>query len=44
VLIATDHSNVDYGFVVEHAQLVVDARNACAHLPASVTDGKVVRA
>ncbi len=28
VLIATDHSNVDYDFVCEHAQLVVDTRNA----------------
>jgi UDP-N-acetyl-D-glucosamine dehydrogenase len=28
VLIATDHSNVDYEFVVRHAKLVVDTRNA----------------
>jgi len=28
VLIATDHTNVDYDFVVRHAQLVVDSRNA----------------
>src|SRR5215471_4044473 len=28
VVIATDHSSVDYTFVVRHAQLVVDARNA----------------
>ncbi len=28
VLIATDHTTVDYDFVVEHAQLVVDTRNA----------------
>jgi UDP-N-acetyl-D-glucosamine dehydrogenase len=30
VLIATDHDEVDYGSVVEHAKLVVDTRNACA--------------
>jgi UDP-N-acetyl-D-glucosamine dehydrogenase len=29
VLVATDHSVVDYARVVEHAQLVVDTRNAC---------------
>ena len=28
VLIATDHTTVDYDFVVRHAQLVVDSRNA----------------
>ena len=28
VLILTDHSDVDYGFVVEHARLVLDTRNA----------------
>ena len=28
VLIATDHSNVDYQWVVEHAAIVVDTRNA----------------
>ena len=42
VLIATDHSNVDYQFVVDHSRLVVDTRNATKH----VTRGaeKVVRA
>jgi UDP-N-acetyl-D-glucosamine dehydrogenase len=29
VLVATDHSCVDYARVVERARLVVDARNAC---------------
>jgi UDP-N-acetyl-D-glucosamine dehydrogenase len=29
VLIATDHDDVDYNFVVKHARLVVDTRNAC---------------
>ena len=28
VLIATDHSTIDYDFVVQHAALVVDSRNA----------------
>lgn len=28
VLIATDHSDFDYGFIVEHAPLIVDTRNA----------------
>ena len=28
VLIATDHSAYDYGFVVKHAKLVIDTRNA----------------
>jgi UDP-N-acetyl-D-glucosamine dehydrogenase len=30
VLIATDHSCYDYDMIVEHSQLVVDSRNACA--------------
>jgi len=30
VLIATDHSTFDYDFIVEHAKLVVDTRNATA--------------
>lgn len=32
VLIATDHTNVDYDFVVKHAPLVVDTRNATARV------------
>ncbi|MCA9163510.1 MAG: nucleotide sugar dehydrogenase, partial [Planctomycetales bacterium] len=30
VLIATDHSSYDYQWIVDHAQLVVDTRNATA--------------
>ena len=30
VLIATDHSCYDYPWIVKHAKLVVDTRNACA--------------
>jgi len=42
VVIVTDHSSIDYGWVVKHAQLVVDTRNACG----AVKDGqeKVVKA
>ena len=29
VLIATDHSHYDYPWIVKHAKLVVDTRNAC---------------
>lgn len=29
VLIATDHDDVDYGLLIEHAKLIVDTRNAC---------------
>jgi UDP-N-acetyl-D-glucosamine dehydrogenase len=28
VLIATDHSAYDYSFIVQHAPLIVDTRNA----------------
>jgi UDP-N-acetyl-D-glucosamine dehydrogenase len=28
ILIATDHSVYDYDFIVEHASLVIDTRNA----------------
>jgi UDP-N-acetyl-D-glucosamine dehydrogenase len=30
ILIATDHTACDYNFIVEHASLVVDTRNATA--------------
>lgn len=42
VVIVTDHSNVDYALIVEHARLVVDTRNATRH----VADGRpnVIRA
>lgn len=33
VLIATDHSDYDYGFIVEHAPLIVDSRNATQGIP-----------
>ena len=28
MLIATDHTAYDYDFIVQHAQLVIDTRNA----------------
>ncbi len=42
VLIATNHSAYDYEFIVRHALLIVDTRNACA----TVTEGreKIVKA
>lgn len=33
VVVITDHSNVDYERVVRHARLVIDTRNATAHIP-----------
>jgi UDP-N-acetyl-D-glucosamine dehydrogenase len=42
VLIATDHDNVDYRALVEHASLVIDTRNACAR--AGMTSPKIVKA
>jgi UDP-N-acetyl-D-glucosamine dehydrogenase len=36
VLIATDHSDFDYDFIVKHAPLVIDTRNATA----SVKEGR----
>lgn len=34
VVIATDHSNVDYELIIQHAQVVYDTRNATRHLEA----------
>ena len=34
ILIATDHSSYDYDFIVKHARLVVDTRNATASVHA----------
>lgn len=41
VVIVTDHSSYDYAWIVRHAKLVVDTRNACRNLPAL---GKIVKA
>ncbi len=40
VVIATDHSNVDYKALVEQAKLVIDTRNACQ----GIASTKVVKA
>ncbi len=42
VLIATDHSVYDYKFIVRHARLIVDTRNATGGVKAG--RGKIVRA
>jgi UDP-N-acetyl-D-glucosamine dehydrogenase len=41
VVIVTDHRAVDYQFVVDHARLVIDSRNATAGLRSS--DARIVR-
>src|SRR3954469_9596116 len=41
VLIATDHDNIDYRALVEHASLVIDTRNACAR--AGMTSPNIVK-
>jgi UDP-N-acetyl-D-glucosamine dehydrogenase len=42
VLIATDHDNVDYKHLVEHAKVVVDTRNACAR--AGLASDRIIKA
>ncbi len=42
VLIATDHTAYDYGWIVRHARLVVDTRNAAGNVKSP--RGKVVKA
>ena len=32
VLISTDHSSYDFDFIVEHASLIIDPRNACGQV------------
>ena len=41
VVIATDHSSYDCGFILKHASLIVDTRNAMKGL---AHNGKVVKA
>jgi len=41
VIVATDHSSYDYGFILKHASLIVDTRNAMKGLKHG---GKVVKA
>lgn len=42
VVISTDHSSYDYAFIVRHAKLVIDTRNACQKVKAG--RGKVIKA
>ncbi|MEE1654749.1 nucleotide sugar dehydrogenase [Microvirga sp. CF3062] len=42
VLIATDHDDVDYRLVVDHAKLVLDTRNVCAK--AGIVDSRIIKA
>jgi UDP-N-acetyl-D-mannosaminuronate dehydrogenase len=41
VIIATDHSNVNYEWVLAHAELVIDTRNVTKYLGAE--PGKVIK-
>jgi UDP-N-acetyl-D-glucosamine dehydrogenase len=41
VIIATDHSNVNYEWVVAHAPLVLDTRNVTKHL--GMGPGRVIK-
>lgn len=43
VIIVTDHSDIDYGFVAAHSSLVIDTRNA-AKSADSAHAGKIVKA
>jgi UDP-N-acetyl-D-glucosamine dehydrogenase len=43
VVIVTGHRNLDYEYVVEHADLVVDTCNVTAGVPDSDRKGKIVR-
>jgi UDP-N-acetyl-D-glucosamine dehydrogenase len=42
VLIATDHDDVDYRHIVDHARLVLDTRNVCARL--GIEDHRIIKA
>jgi UDP-N-acetyl-D-glucosamine dehydrogenase len=42
VLIATDHDNVDYNLVVDHAKITIDTRNAC--VKAGISGDRIVKA
>jgi UDP-N-acetyl-D-mannosaminuronate dehydrogenase len=42
VLITTDHTDVDYQFIVDHSRVVVDTRNATKKITRGAE--KVVRA
>ncbi len=43
VVIVTNHSNIDYGWIAEQAKLVVDTRNTTRDLRDERFDGKIIR-
>ncbi|MDI3337087.1 nucleotide sugar dehydrogenase [Defluviimonas aestuarii] len=43
VLVATDHSNVDYGLVASSAQLILDTRNVFATLSLAENCGRLIK-
>ncbi|MEW6417640.1 MAG: nucleotide sugar dehydrogenase [Nitrospirota bacterium] len=43
VVISTDHSSYDYGFIARHSRLVIDTRNAMKGISGS-TKGKIIKA
>jgi len=42
VMVVTDHSSIDYQRVCDHAQLVIDTRNACAKHDATHPERAIV--
>ncbi len=43
VVIVTDHSRIDYGWVIEKAQLVIDTRNTTRTIGVDQFAGKIIR-
>ena len=43
VVILTDHSSFDYGFVTEHARVLIDGRHAVAREAGDVGKGWIVK-
>ena len=41
-MVVTDHSSIDYQRVCDHAQLVIDTRNACAKHDATHPERAIV--
>ncbi len=44
VVISTDHSSYDYGFIAKNSRLVVDIRNATKEVYGMVKGKKIVKA
>ncbi len=43
VVVSTDHSSYDYGFIARHSRLIVDTRNAMKGISGSIK-GKIIKA